>query len=139
MRKWIDLFKQLVKFGIVGVISTLLDYGLMVLFAEVFGIYYLLSSTLSYAISLVFNYLASMKYVFRSKEDMDKRKEFVIFTVLCLMGMGINQLILWLIVENLGIDYRFSKILAILVVMVWNFVTRKIFLEQKQEEHDLEQ
>lgn len=137
MRKWIDLFKQLVRFGIVGVISTLLDYGLMVLFAEVFGIYYLLSSTLSYAISLVFNYLASMKYVFRSKEDMDKRKEFVIFTVLCLMGMGINQLILWLIVEHFGIDYRFSKILATLVVMVWNFVTRKIFLEQKQEEHDL--
>lgn len=133
MKKWIELLKQLIKFGIVGAVSTLLDYGLMVLFTEIFGIYYLLSSTLSYMISLVFNYFASMKYVFRGKEDGNKLKEFVIFTVLCLMGMGINQLILWLIVENLGVDYRISKILATGVVMVWNFVTRKLFLEQKPE------
>lgn len=132
MKKYADLCKQLIKFGIVGVISTLLDYGLMVLFTEVFGIYYLLSSTLSYAVSLVFNYAASMKYVFRGKEDMNKVKEFVIFTVLCLMGMGLNQLVLWLIVEKIGISYMISKIFATAVVMVWNFVTRKLFLEEKE-------
>lgn len=133
MKKWMELLKQLIKFGIVGVISTLLDYGLMILFTEVFGLYYLLSSTLSYGISLIFNYLASMKYVFQSREDVSRLKEFLIFTVLCLMGMGINQLMLWLIVENLGIDYRISKILATAVVMVWNFVTRKLFLEKKEK------
>ncbi len=135
MRKYIGLLKQLIKFGIVGVISTLLDYGLMILFTEVFGIYYLLSSTLSYMISLAFNYLASMKYVFHGREGMSKVKEFLIFTVLCLMGMGLNQLVLWLIVEQLGIDYRISKILATGVVMVWNFVTRKLFLEEKKQEN----
>lgn len=132
IKKLAGLLIQLVKFGIVGVISTLLDYGLMILFTEVFGIYYLLSSTLSYLISLVFNYLASMKYVFHGKENVSKWKEFVIFSVLCLIGMGINQLVLWLIVEYLSIDYRISKLLATAVVMVWNFVTRKIFLEEKQ-------
>lgn len=131
MKKYINLLKQLIKFGIVGVISTLLDYGLMILFTEIFGIYYLLSSTLSYAISLVFNYFASMKYVFHGREGVSKAKEFLIFTVLCLLGMGLNQLVLWLIVELLAIDYRISKILATGVVMVWNFVTRKIFLEEK--------
>ena len=136
MRKYTDLLKQVIKFGIVGVISTLLDYGLMVLFTEVFSVHYLLSSTLSYAISLVFNYLASMKYVFHSKEGMSRAKEFILFTVLCLMGMGLNQLVLWLIVERLGIDYRISKILATGVVMVWNFVTRKIFLEEKKKEKE---
>lgn len=131
MKKYINLFLQLIKFGIVGGISTLLDYGLMLLFAEVFDIFYLLSSTLSYTISLVFNYVASMRYVFRGREDMNKLKEFLIFTVLCLMGLGINQLVLWLIVEYAGIDYRISKIGATAVVMIWNFVTRKLFLEEK--------
>lgn len=131
MKKYINLFLQLIKFGIVGGISTLLDYGLMLLFAEVFDIFYLLSSTLSYTISLVFNYIASMRYVFRGREDMNKLKEFLIFTVLCLMGLGINQLVLWLIVEYAGIDYRISKIGATGVVMIWNFVTRKLFLEEK--------
>lgn len=130
MKKLFELAKQLVKFGIVGVISTVLDYGLMVLFTEVFGIFYLLSSTLSYAISLLFNYYASMKYVFRGREDMSRIREFVTFTVLCLMGMGLNQLILWLIVEKCGIHYMISKILATVAVMVWNFVTRKLFLEE---------
>ena len=60
MKKMFDLAGQLIKFGIVGVISTALAYGLMVLFTEGFGIFYLLSSTLSYAISLIFNYFASM-------------------------------------------------------------------------------
>ncbi len=131
MKKYINLFLQLIKFGIVGGISTLLDYGLMLLFTEVFDIFYLLSSTLSYTISLVFNYVASMRYVFRGREDMNKLKEFLIFTVLCLMGLGINQLVLWLIVEYAGIDYRLSKIAATGVVMIWNFVTRKLFLEEK--------
>ena len=103
----------------------------MVLFTEGFGIFYLLSSTLSYAISLIFNYFASMKFVFRSREDMGRLREFVTFTLLCLMGMGLNQLILWLIVEKCGIYYMISKILATVVVMVWNFVTRKLFLEER--------
>lgn len=131
MKKYVNLLKQLIKFGIVGIISTLLDYVLMILFTEIFGIYYLLSSTLSYTISLVFNYFASMKYVFHSRESMSKVKEFLIFTVLCLIGMGFNQLVLWLIVEHLGIDYRISKILATGAVTGWNFVSRKLFLEEK--------
>ena len=131
MKKMFDLAGQLIKFGIVGVISTALDYGLMVLFTEGFGIFYLLSSTLSYAISLIFNYFASMKFVFRSREDMGRLREFVTFILLCLMGMGLNQLILWLIVEKCGIYYMISKILATVVVMVWNFVTRKLFLEER--------
>lgn len=128
------LLKQIVKFGMVGVGSTLLDYGLMLLFKEIIGFHYLLSSTLSYGISLVFNYFASMNYVFEGKEEISRKKEFLIFTVLCLMGMGLNQLVLWIIVEYAGIDYRISKVLATGVVMVWNFVTRKLFLERKEKE-----
>ncbi|MCI8282014.1 MAG: GtrA family protein [Lachnospiraceae bacterium] len=131
MKKQIALIKQIIKFGIVGVISTMLDYGLMIFFKEICSLHYLLASTLSYTISLLFNYVASMKYVFQSKEDTSKWKEFFIFTILCLLGMGINQLVLWLIVEHASLDYRISKIFATMVVMVWNFVTRKLFLEKK--------
>ncbi len=130
MKKLIKLVKQLMKFGIVGVVSTALDYGLMVLFTEAFGIFYLLSSTLSYAISLIFNYFASMKFVFRGRQDQSRLREFLIFTVLCLLGMGLNQLILWLLVEMGGVHYMVSKLLATVVVMIWNFATRKIFLEE---------
>jgi putative flippase GtrA len=43
--------------------------------------------------------------------------------------LGINDLLMWLMVDSLYIDYRLSKIVVTVVVAVWNFVTRKIFLE----------
>ena len=123
------LIAQFVKFGVVGGISFVIDYGCMVLFTECFSIDYLISSTLSFIISVTFNYIASMKYVFGGKEGMSKRKEFIIFIVLSVIGLGINELLMWLGVEFAGVHYMITKIFATAVVMVFNFVTRKIFLE----------
>ena len=61
--------------------------------------------------------------------DMSRRREFIIFIVLSVCGLGINDLLMWLMVDSLYIDYRLSKIVVTVVVAVWNFVTRKIFLE----------
>ena len=123
------LIMQIMKFGIVGVIAFFIDYGVMVLLTEVFGIWYLLSAMISFVVSVIFNYLASMKYVFSGKEGMSKKKEFVIFVILSVIGLGINQLGMWLMVDKLIIHYMISKIFVTGIVMVWNFVTRKIFLE----------
>ena len=49
------------KFGIVGVIAFLIDYGLMVALTEFFGVPYLISNTISFTVSVVFNYVASMR------------------------------------------------------------------------------
>lgn len=123
------LIAQFAKFGIVGVIAFVIDYGLMILLTEVFGVEYLISATISFIVSVVFNYAASMRYVFSSKEGMSKRKEFVIFVVLSVIGLGINTGLLWVGQDLLGIDYRISKLVVTAIVMVWNFVTRKIFLD----------
>ena len=58
------LIAQFMKFGIVGVIAFLIDYGLMVALTEFFGVPYLISNTISFTVSVVFNYVASMRYVF---------------------------------------------------------------------------
>lgn len=129
MNKLKQLVAQFMKFGVVGTIAFLIDYGTMIFLTEVFGIPYLISATISFIVSVIFNYIASMRYVFSHKEGMSKTKEFVIFVVLSAIGLGINDLGMWFGVEILGIDYRITKILATAVVTVWNFVTRKMFLE----------
>lgn len=125
----IKLFQQFMKFGVVGVIAFVIDYGLMVFLTEVFGVNYLVSATISFTVSTVFNYFASMRYVFRHKEGMSRRREFIIFVVLSVIGLGLNNVCMWTGVELLGIHYMITKIGATVIVSVWNFVTRKIFLD----------
>ncbi len=123
------LIAQFMKFGVVGFIAFFIDYGLLAFLTEVFDVNYLVSATISFTVSVVFNYLASMRYVFTHKEDMSRRREFVIFVTLSVIGLVINNACMWAGVELLGVHYLITKIFATAVVMVWNFVTRKIFLD----------
>ncbi len=123
------LIAQIMKFGVVGVIAFVIDYGLLIFLTEGFGIDYLVSATISFTVSVIFNYLASMRYVFAHKQGLSRRREFAIFVVLSVIGLAINNVCLWLGVDMFGVDYRISKIVVTAIVMVWNFVTRKIFLD----------
>lgn len=125
------LIEQIVKFGLVGFLCFFIDYGFMILLTEVFYINYLVSCAVSFTISVAVNYILSMLYVFQGKENVSKTAEFAVFVVLSVLGLGINQLVMWVTVELLGIFYMIAKIGATAIVMVWNFVTRKIFLEKR--------
>ena len=126
------------KFGVVGVIAFVIDYGLLAFCTEILHINYLVSATIGFTVSVVFNYFASMRYVFTHKEGMSKRREFIIFVVLSVIGLGINNGCMWLGVEILGWHYLIVKIGATAIVMVWNFVTRKIFLDAGDQEQPKE-
>ena len=123
---------QLLKFGIVGVIAAITDVGVLVLLKEIFLIDVLLSSAISFCVSVVVNYILSMAFVFRSKNE-NKIKEFFIFFILSAGGLLLNQLILWLGVTFTNIYYLAVKIFAMIIVPVYNFITRKIFLESKEK------
>lgn len=123
------LIQQFMKFGVVGVIAFVIDYGLMVALTELAGVEYLISATISFIVSVVFNYFASMRYVFTHKEGLSRRREFVIFVVLSTIGLGINDGLMWVGTSLLGISYLITKIVATAIVMVFNFVTRKKFLD----------
>lgn len=128
------LIEQIMKFGIVGVLCFAIDYGLMIFMTEVFGISYLISSGISFSVSVIVNYKLSLKFVFKTDENRNKIIEFIIFVVLSVIGLGINQVLMWICVDKLHIFYMISKIGVTAVVMVYNFITRKLILEKNMED-----
>lgn len=128
------LLAQLAKFGIVGVIATLIDFGVMNLLHYGANLDILVANTAGFVISLIFNYLASMKFVFEHKEDMSRRREFAIFVVLSVIGLALNDGIVLALNKGLALEANIAKIGATALVMMYNFATRKIFLDGTSEE-----
>jgi len=144
------LIEQILKFAVVGGLSFVIDFVITLIVSKI-----MLSAGASvetaaavgglfgFCISLIFNYIMSMKFVFARKDDMDRKKEFAIFTILSLIGLGINELILYFgviicsnIVPQIVSDYPTIvtagvKIVATGIVMVYNFISRKLTLEKK--------
>ena len=161
------LLVQIMKFGVVGGISFLIDFVVYTIVIKVLGSWeyaYLPAGFAGFTISLIFNYLASMAFVFQRKDDADRKKEFAIFLVLSLFGLLLNMFVLWLcmnviyynvaplqnlfadlvtLLKSIGIHAIASaqefasyvaKVIATAIVMVYNFVSRKMTLEKKEDE-----
>ena len=137
------IIEQFLKFAVVGGISFLVDFTVYTIMCNVLHIHYIIAGVLGFTVSVVVNYILSMRYVFLSKDDTRKDKEFLIFVVLSLMGMVLNTILLYLCIDilysNLGYLKQLlsnewmnivAKVFATGVVMVFNFITRKIFLER---------
>lgn len=132
-KKRTTLWQQITRFAVVGGSAFVIDYGIMVLLTELAGFNYLISSGISFTVSVIYNYLLSVHWVFNVTDQRSKTQDFTIFIILSIIGLGINQFIMWSFVDKLHIYYMISKIGATGVVMVYNFITRKIFLENGKE------
>ena len=126
-KKTEKLFIQIFKFVIVGGIATAIDFLLLFVFKDVFHIQVIISNTLSFCISLVYNYIASVSWVFDVNRKKDPKRNFIIFLIFSIIGLIINDLIMYLLINTL--NTFISKIIATSIVMIFNFVTRKKFLE----------
>ncbi|MGI5888946.1 MAG: GtrA family protein, partial [Oscillospiraceae bacterium] len=84
------LLKQLFRFAVVGGTAFLIDYGILYALTEWVGLYYLLSAMVSFMISTVFNYIASVKWVFDVNKKHSGERNFAIFVLFSVIGLGIN-------------------------------------------------
>ena len=123
---------QIIKFGIVGIIATIVDFGVLVALKELLNMDVLIASTISFCVSAIVNYILSMTFVFKSKTQ-NKVKEFIIFILLSTGGLCLNELILWVGVKFTSTYYLIVKLFATVIVPVYNFITRKIFIESKEK------
>jgi putative flippase GtrA len=112
----------------VGGVCALVDLGLFMLFAQVMGYPYLRVSAGSFVIATLLNYFLSVRYVFVSGLRFRRRYEMALVFLVSAIGLGLNQLILALCVEEVGFNLFFSKVTATGCVFFWNYFARRVLV-----------
>ena len=123
------LINKIIKFSIVGGIATIIDFICLYIFKEYLNIDVILANTLSFIISVIYNYIASINLVFDIDKNKNKKLKFVLFIIFSVIGLIINNTIIYVLIEKINMYYLLSKVIATLIVMIFNFITRKKLLE----------
>ena len=114
-----DVVSKFIKFAGVGGIATLLQYGLLILFIELFAVAKLLASVLSYALSAVCNYWLNYHFTFNSSQD--HLSTLPKFVGIVLVGLLFNTAVFYACSSALGFHYLFAQAAATVITLIWNF------------------
>ncbi len=124
-----DTVKQFSKFAAVGITSLAVDYILLLVLVELLHVDFLIATSASFLASVVVNYFLSMRYVFSRRDDLSRKREFTIFAVLSAVGLGLNDLFMFVGVAVLSIGYQVMKLISTFMVTWYNFFSRRRFLD----------
>lgn len=102
-------FSEIVRFGLVGALATILQYGFYVILVEAIGIKAVPSSMISYALSFIANFFLSSYFTFHSRPN---AKKGLGFTLSHLFNMGLQTGLVAIFQQIVG------KTLALLPAMV---------------------
>lgn len=122
---------QLFRYGIVGGISFIGDFGTLYALTEFLSCPYLLSASIGFCIGLTINYLLSIVWVFNRKSSGSRAGgELLGWLVIGLVGLGLNALIMWFFTELMNMYYLGSKIVSTIIVFAWNFFARRFLVSK---------
>jgi putative flippase GtrA len=119
---------RIVRYLFVGGTGTIIDISLFALFAKVLGYPYLVVSACTFIISTTIHYFLSVRYVFQSGARFSRNRELLLVFIVSIMGLGVNQVVLYVSVQYLGIDLIAAKIIATGAVFFWNYWSRAYFV-----------
>jgi putative flippase GtrA len=115
-----SIIRKFIKFGIVGFSGLFIDFGMTYIFKEKLKVQKYLSNSIGFLAAASSNYYLNRIWTFHS-EDPKVLVEYSQFMIISLIGLGLNNLVLWLIVSKLKWNFYFAKLFAIAFVTLWNF------------------
>lgn len=123
-----QLLLQFLRYSVVGGIAFVVDYGTLYLLTEFLGLHYLISAAIAFILGLICNYCLSTKWVFGESRIRSRWAEFIGFALIGVVGLGLNELIIYVSTDILGIHYMIGKIASTFIVFIWNFLARRFIL-----------
>lgn len=117
---------QFFRYVFVGGIATAADWGVLYLLTSVAGIHHLVSAVISFLAGLAVNFFLSKLFVFRENEARTNASaEFIGYGLIGAAGLGITEVIMFMMTDKLAVHYMISKATATMIVLAWNYLARK--------------
>ena len=121
-----ELFIKFIKFGIVGVSGVVVDFGVTWLLKEQLRLNKYIANSAGFTFAVLSNYVLNRIWTFHSA-DPNVGAQFAKFTIVALIGLGMNNAIIFLLTERKGVKFYPAKLIATGVVMLWNFGANYMF------------
>ena len=118
---------ELLRFGVTGGVCFLVEFAALTALVELLRMPVLWATALAFLISVVVNYALCVRWVFTGAKGGSGRVRAQ-FLLTSGMGLGLNELWMWLMNIRLGVQYQLAKVIATLLVMIWNYVTKRLVL-----------
>ncbi len=125
---------QLLKSVAASLLAFAADFGLLVLLTEAAGLHYLISACVSFLVGTTVSYVLSVRWIFPVRRFSTKSIEYVLYIAVGAVGLGLNEALLWVFTEPLGIFYMASKVIAAALIFFWNFGARKLMIFSAREQ-----
>ena len=119
---------QLFRYCITGGTAAIVDFSSLYILTELINIHYLISAIIAFIFGLTTNYILSIFWVFNKRRLKSRFLEFIIFSIIGIVGLGLNELIIWYFTEYVHFHYLLSKVVSTIVIFSWNFLARKFIL-----------
>lgn len=116
--------RQFVKFSLVGVSNTAVDFLLYAFLTRVVGLHYLAANVLSFGTAATWSYLANRTWTFRDRASRI-RTQYPKFVAVSVGGLLLTTLSLYVLVHVLGVFDLFAKVLTIGLTLFWNFLLNR--------------
>lgn len=122
-----DFISKFLKFSLVGLSGVAVDFGITYLCKEKLRLHKYLANSCGFMVATVSNYLLNKFWTFHVPGRDTMFLEFSKFFGIALAGLLINNLILYVIHEKMGLNFYLAKVFAIGIVAIWNFMGNYIY------------
>lgn len=128
MEKVIDkvFLLKFIKFCIVGFSGVFVDFGVTYFFKEVVKLQKYFANAIGFTCAATTNYILNRSWTFNSQNP-HIVQEFSRFFIIALIGLAINSAIIWLMNEKFKVNFYLSKLVATIIVTLWNFLINAYF------------
>ncbi|MBR5954006.1 MAG: GtrA family protein [Methanobrevibacter sp.] len=127
-----NVFLQFFRFIFVGGTAFIIDFSIYFALVEFLNINYLIAATIAFFISVLANYYLSTSWVFNQIQIENKTFEFNIFLAISIVGWILTEILLYIFTDMCSINYLWSKIIASILVLFWNFSARRVMFYGKE-------